>query len=71
MNEALKWIGIVFALMGAAASYGVNNEKINQLEQDVEDQKGTKEQQIRMEERQKAIKADIEEIKSLVKEIAR
>lgn len=69
-KDVSVWIGIIVAILGGGVSWGVNSEKINQLEDKMEKQEAIKEQQVRMEERQKQIQSDVQEIKALIKQVA-
>lgn len=68
-NNIAVWVGIIVAILGGGVSYGVNSEKISQLEEKTENQQVVREQQIRMEERQKTIQKDVQDTKQSLDEI--
>ena len=63
------WVGIITAIAVAGVGWGKNDQRITELEEKMDKQDTIKEQQIRMEERQKQIQQDVQEIKVLIQQV--
>ena len=69
ISDVPKWIGMAVLAAALVGSLYVNDYKLAQAEEAIAELEEDKERQIRMDERQKAIQEDVEDIKELLEEL--